>query len=85
MADRLVNELTGEELGIDDYLRANRAIERQIFRIDNVNAELKSTLKANKEEREKLIASLRSNAREIRLLGAASRRQSKARKQEKES
>ena len=64
----LVNELTGESMSIDDYVSLNRATERRIFRLDNTIAELKSTLKATKVERDKEVAQLRSTAREIKLL-----------------
>lgn len=65
--ERLVNELTGEAMTLGDYIAATRAIERSIFRLDNTINDLKSSLKAAKEDKLKAIAALRANAREVRL------------------
>lgn len=68
MADeRLVNEMTGEAMTLADYIANTRALERTIFRLDNTINDLKSSLKAAKEDKLKAIAALRSNAREVRL------------------
>lgn len=68
MSSELVNELTGESMSVEEYVTANRAIERRIFRLDNSIADLKATLKQTKGERDKEVSALRANAREIKLL-----------------
>lgn len=68
MADeRLVNEMTGEALTLSEYIANTRSLEGVIFRLDNTINDLKSTLKAAKEDKVKAIAALRANAREVRL------------------
>lgn len=67
MRDELVNELSGEVMTLREYVDRGRALERAIFRLDNSINDLKSSLKAAKEEKLKAIAELRSNAREVRL------------------
>lgn len=66
--DELVNELTGETLTLANYVDQVRSIERQIFRLDNTIADLKSSVKAAREDRDKAVSALRSAAREIKLL-----------------
>lgn len=59
--------MTGEAMTLQAYIASMRAAERDIFRIDNTINDLKSSLKAAKEEKLKAVAVLRANAREIRL------------------
>lgn len=65
--ERLVNEMTGEAMTLADYIANTRSLERAIFRLDNTINDLKSSLKAAKEDKLKAIAALRANAREVRL------------------
>lgn len=81
----LVNELTGESLSVEEYVTANRAIERRIFRLDNSIADLKATLKQTKGERDKEVSALRANAREIKLLLARVSSSKRTRKAEAKS
>lgn len=67
MAEELFNELTGETMSLREHIDTGRRIEREIFKLDNVLNDLKSSLKAAKEDRLKAISRLRENAREIRL------------------
>lgn len=76
----LVNEQTGESLSVEAYVTGQRAIERRIFRLDNAIADLKATLKQTKGERDKEVAALRANAREIKLLLAQASSSKRSRK-----
>lgn len=65
----LVNELTGEAMTVREYVDQQRAIERQIGRLDNTIADLRASLKAAKGDRDKAVAALRSVVRESKLRG----------------
>ena len=75
MSDResIVNELTAEVMLPRDFVSALRALERRIFRLDNVIATFKGDLKASKMEREKAIGELRSMVREAKMEARARR------------
>lgn len=64
--EQFVNENTGEVMSPAEYHRAVRAVENNIFRLDRTIDDLKSSLKAAREDREKTIAALRSLARDSR-------------------
>lgn len=65
----LVHEVTGEAMTVRDYVDQQRAIEKRIGRLDNNIADLRATLKAEKGERDKAVAALRSLIRESKWRG----------------
>lgn len=77
-SDTLVNELTGETMSLGHFVSESRSIERQIFRLDNTINDLKSSLKAAKEDRIKAVSALRAIVRESQLIAAGGKRLKKA-------
>lgn len=67
MREYLLNEMTGETLTMTEYVAQARQLEKDIFRLDRTIDDLKSSLKAAKEDHSKAVSALRANAREIRL------------------
>lgn len=85
MADveRLVNEMTGEVLTLADYIHQARSQEKAIYRLDRTIDDLKSSLKAAKEDHSKAVSALRTTAREIRLRSKSTATRKRATKVEK--
>jgi len=72
--DELLNGLTGEIVGLADFLATSRTIEREIGRLDRAIADNKEEGKDLKLAREKAVKDLRAHVRDVGTLPASTTR-----------